>query len=63
MYMEGMPIYVIVDTSAIGIGWVINQEGEGNVRYVVRFGAKVLTERQQRYAQVKLELWGYCVST
>ena len=47
-----------VDTSPTGIGWVINQEGEDNARYVVRFGAKILSERQQRYAQVKWELWG-----
>ena len=24
---KGMPIYMSVDTSPIGIGWVINQEG------------------------------------
>ena len=57
-YTDGKPIYVTVDTSPTGIRWVINQEGEGNVRYAVRFGAKVLNERQQRYAQVKRELWG-----
>ena len=27
-YTEGKPIYVTVDTSPTGIGWVINQEGE-----------------------------------
>ena len=57
-YTEGKPVYMIVDTSPTAIGWVINQEGEGNVRYVVQFGAKVLGERQQRYAQVKRKLWG-----
>ena len=41
-YTEMKPIYGTVDTSPTGIGWVINQEGEGNVRYAVRFGAKVL---------------------
>ena len=55
---EWKPIYVTVDTSPTGIRWVINQEREGNVRYAVRFGAKVLSERKQRYAQVKRELWG-----
>jgi transposase InsO family protein len=57
-YTEGKPVYVTVDTSPTGIGWVINQEGEGNARYAIRFGAKVLSERQRRYAQVKRELWG-----
>ena len=57
-YTEGKPIYVTVDTSPTGIGWVVNEEEEGNVRYAVQFGAKVLSEREQRYAQVKRELWG-----
>ena len=52
------PIIVTIDTSPTGIGWVINQEdAEGN-RHPIRFGAKVLNERQRKYAQVKRELWG-----
>jgi hypothetical protein len=47
-----------VDTSPTGIGWVINQEGEDGERFPIRFGAKVLGERQRGYAQVKRELWG-----
>ena len=58
VYKEGVPIYVTVDTSPTGIGWVINQEGEDGARYAIRFGAKVLSERQRGYAQVKRELWG-----
>ena len=58
VYKEGTRIYVTVDTSPTGIGWVINQEGEDSIRYVIRFGAKVLSERQRGYAQVKRELWG-----
>ena len=53
-----MSIYVTVDTSPTGIGWVINQEGEDGARYAIRFGAKVLSERQRGYTQVKRELWG-----
>ena len=45
-YTEGKPIYVTVDTSPTGIGWVINQEGEDSARYAIRFGAKVLSKRQ-----------------
>ena len=57
-YTGGKPIFVTVDTSPTGIGWVINQEDEDGNRYAVRFGAKVLSDRQRRYAQVKRELWG-----
>ena len=49
---------MIVDTSPTGIGWVINQEDEDCNRYAIRFGAKVLGDKQRRYAQVKRELWG-----
>ena len=57
-YAEGKPIYVTVDTSPTGIGWVINQEDMEKNRYAIRFGAKVLSDRQRKYAQVKRELWG-----
>ena len=55
---EGEPIYVTVDTSPTGIGWVINQEDMEKNRYAIRFGAKVLSDRQRKYSQVKRELWG-----
>ena len=58
VYGKDTPIYVTVDTSPTGIGWVINQEDENSTRFPVRFGAKVLSERQRGYAQVKHELWG-----
>jgi hypothetical protein len=57
-YAEGKPIFVTMDTSPTGIGWIINQEDEDDNRYAIRFGAKVLNERQRKYAQVKRELWG-----
>ena len=52
------PIIVTVDTSPTGIGWVISQVNEEGSRYPIRFGAKVLNDRQRGYAQVKRELWG-----
>jgi hypothetical protein len=58
IYGNGVPIFVTVDTSPTGIGWVISQEGEDGERFPIRFGAKVLSERQLGYAQVKRELWG-----
>ena len=43
------PIYLTVDSSLIGIGWVISQP-DGEERYPVRFVAKVLSGRQRKYA-------------
>ena len=57
-YEEGKPIFVTVDTSPIGIGWVINQEDSEGNRFAIRFGAKVLQTRQRNYAQIKRELCG-----
>ena len=51
-------VYITVDSSPIGIGWVINQEVEDGTRFPIRFGAKVLSEQQRGHAQVKCELWG-----
>jgi hypothetical protein len=56
VYGNGVPIFVIVDTSPTGIGWVINQEDEDSERFPIRFSVKVLNERQRGYAQVKREL-------
>jgi hypothetical protein len=35
-----------------------HQEHLEGSRYAIRFGAKVLQERQRNYAQIKRELWG-----
>ena len=56
VYEKGTPVYITVDTSLIGIGWVFNQEDEHGIQFPIRFGAKVLSERQRRYAQVKRKL-------
>ena len=58
IYEQGRPIFVTIDASPIGIGWVINQEDETGDRYAIRFGAKILHDQQRRYAQIKRELWG-----
>ena len=56
VYGKDTLIYVTVDMSPTGIGWVINQEEDNRTRFPIRFGAKVLSERQRGYAQVKREL-------
>ena len=49
-YAPGTPVYITVDTSPTGIEWVVNQEDEDGTRFPIRFGAKVLSERQRGYA-------------
>ena len=56
VYEKGTPMYIMVDTSPTGIGWVVNQEDEDGIRFPIRFGAKLLSDQQRGYAQVKREL-------
>ena len=46
-----------VDTSPTAIGWAIGQDDEEGNRFAIQFGARILTERQRAYPQVKRELW------
>jgi hypothetical protein len=41
---RNVPVYVTVDTSPTGIGWVVNQEDDNGERFPIRFGAKVLAQ-------------------
>ena len=51
-------VIVTVDISPIAIGWVVGQDDEEGNRFAICFGARILTERQRAYPQVKRELWG-----
>ena len=57
-----LPIILTVDSSPIGIGWVISQQDKEGERHLIRFGVKVLSGRQRKYAQVKRELWGIIIA-
>ena len=57
-YDSGRPVIVTVDTSPIAIGWAIDQDDPDRKRFAIRFGARILTERQRAYPQVKRELLG-----
>jgi hypothetical protein len=50
VYGRNVPVYVTMDTSPTGIGWVVNQEDENSERFPIRLGAKMLSERQRGYA-------------
>ena len=38
-YAPSTPVYITMDTSPTGIGWVVNQEDEEGTRFPIRFGA------------------------
>jgi hypothetical protein len=52
------PIVLTVDSSPYAVGWALGQDDDDGHRTAARFGAKIFNERQQRYPQVKRELWG-----
>jgi hypothetical protein len=51
-------VVVTIDTSPIAIGWAIGQDDAEGKRFAIRFGARILTDRQRAYPQVKRELLG-----
>src|SRR5450759_3169223 len=55
---SGRPIIIAVDASPHAAGWALGQDDEDGNRYATRSGAKVFTDRQRRYPQIKRELWG-----
>ena len=42
-------LYPTVDTSPIAIGWAVGQDDEEGNWFAIRFGARILTERQRAY--------------
>jgi transposase InsO family protein len=50
-------IYLAVDSSHIAVGWEIGQDHNG-IRRPARFGSLTFNEREGRYSQAKLELYG-----
>jgi Integrase zinc binding domain/RNase H-like domain found in reverse transcriptase len=57
-YECGRPVTLAVDSSNIAVGFIIYQDGEDGVRYPSRFGSIPWNEREARYSQAKLELYG-----
>jgi hypothetical protein len=57
-YRCGREIIVSVDSSVIGVGWIISQIGADGKRYPNRFCSITWTEVQSRYSQPKIELYG-----
>ena len=59
-YKSDAPVILSVDTSSIAIGLMLAQcdPEDTKRRYVARFGSITLNDRESRYSQPKLELYG-----
>jgi transposase InsO family protein len=57
-YTSDRPVVLQVDTSNIAIGMILLQEDENGQLRPVRYGSIPLNERESRYSQPKLELYG-----
>ena len=57
-YASGRRVIMAVDSSYIGNGFILYQVGEDGVEYPSRFGSITWNERESRYSQAKLELYG-----
>lgn len=52
------PVILAVDSSIIGFGYILLQEGADGKRYPNRFGSGTWNTREANYSQPKIELYG-----
>ena len=59
-YKSEAPVILSVDTSHIAVGYLLAQCDPKNprLRYYARFGSIMLNDRESRFSQAKLELYG-----
>ena len=59
-YTSEAPVVLSVDTSCIAVGFLLSQCDPENprLRYYAKFGSITLNEREARFSQPKLELYG-----
>jgi hypothetical protein len=57
-YEHDWEVILAVDSSIIGTGFILMQKRDDNKRYPSRFGSIAWSERESRYSQAKLELYG-----
>src|SRR3984893_6030185 len=57
-YHSERPVIMAVDSSNIAIGFVLFQVGEDGIRYPSRFSSITWNQREARYSQAKIELYG-----
>jgi hypothetical protein len=51
-------VILAVDSSYIGVGFILLQEGVDGKRYPSRYGSITWNVTEQKYSQAKLELYG-----
>ena len=57
-YQSDRPIVLSVDSSYIAVGFILSQEDEKGKKRPARYGSIPFNEREARYSQPKLELYG-----
>jgi RNase H-like domain found in reverse transcriptase len=57
-YTSDRPVFLAVDSSIHGVGWILSQKCPDGARRPARFGSISWSERESRYSQAKLELYG-----
>lgn len=57
-YASDRPVYLSVDTSIYGIGFILSQNDEKGRRAPARYGSLPLKPTERNYPQSKLELYG-----
>jgi len=57
-YQSDFAVILAVDASYIALGYVIYQIGADDRRYPSRFGSLTWNDRESRYSQAKLEIYG-----
>jgi hypothetical protein len=57
-YVSDRPVFLSIDSSWRGVGWILAQECADGRRRPARFGSISWNERETRYSQAKVELYG-----
>jgi len=57
-YMSSNEVILAVDSSWIAVGFILSQIGDDGKRYPSRYGSITWNEREQKYSQAKIELYG-----
>ena len=57
-YTSTRPVYLAIDSSWRAVGWILSQQCEDGQRRPSRFGSIAWNERESRYSQPKIELYG-----
>jgi len=57
-YSSNNPVIISVDSSQIAVGFILSQLDDQGRRRTARYGSLPMNEREARYSQPKLELYG-----